>query len=93
MKNIQIKLLDTETSIIPYNLLYLADPSVEAVKDYLERGYCYIAMLEEKIIGECVLLPTRNFNIELVNLDVDEPYQNKGYGKQLINHAISIDKN
>jgi len=77
---------------IPFELLYLADPSEEAVKDYLERGECYVAYLDNEIIGECVLLPTRPFTVELVNLAIKEDYQNKGYGKQLIAHVVSVAK-
>lgn len=84
----QIELLDKNTFEIPYNLLHSADPSIEAVNDYLKRGFCYAGFLEERIIGVYVLLPTRPFTIELVNLAVDDMYQNKGYGKELVHHAI-----
>lgn len=90
MEKLNIKLLDTGTEEIPFNLLFLADPSEEAVQYYLERGYCYVGWLNDEIIGEYVLLPTRPFTIELVNLAVDERYQNKGFGKKLIAHAIGI---
>ncbi|NDV68489.1 GNAT family N-acetyltransferase [Dysgonomonas sp. 25] len=91
MENLEIKLLD-KTATPPYDLLTLADPSEEAVAYYLDRGYCYVGYLGQTAIGEYVLLPTRPFTIELVNLAVDEAYQNKGYGKKLIAHAIGIAK-
>ena len=77
-----------EDDIIPYDLLYMADPSVEAIKDYLARGCCYIGCLDNMIIGVYVLLPTRPFTVELVNLAVNEKYQNIGYGRLLVYHAI-----
>jgi len=90
MKNgIQIKLLDKSKTTVPFDLLHLADPSIEAVSDYLNRGYCYVAYWKGKVIGVYVLLPTRPFTIELVNLAVSEEYQNRGIGKLLINDAIS----
>ena len=74
----------------PYHLLNLADPSDKAVKDYLNRGFCYVACNAEKqVIGVYVLLQTRPFTVELVNLAVDEEYQGQGYGKRLVAHAIN----
>ncbi len=73
---------------IPYELLNLADESPEAIADYLKRGTCYKGIIEGKTVGEFVLLPTRPFTIELVNLAVDEEYQGKGIGKALIRHAV-----
>lgn len=90
------KLVIKELSLsdkVPYHLLYLADPSKEAVEDYLKRGTCYLAFLNELLVGEYVLLPTRPFTYELVNLAVDENYQGKGIGKQLVLHAIKSAKN
>ncbi|MFR9164982.1 MAG: GNAT family N-acetyltransferase [Dysgonomonas sp.] len=92
MKDIKIRKLKEEDEI-PYDLLYLADPSKEAVGDYLERGFCYVAEIGNIVIGVYVLLPTRPFTAELVNLAVDEDYQNKGLGKMLVNHAIDTAKN
>lgn len=78
-----------EKEYAPYHLLNLADPSDKAVKDYLDRGICYVAYNEEKqIIGVYVLLQTRPFTIELVNVAVDKEYQGQGYGKKLVAHAI-----
>ena len=77
-----------EPSQLPEELLYAADPSREAVQDYLLRGYCYAGYLNEELIGEYVLLRTRPFTVELVNLAVKEGYHNHGFGKQLVCHAI-----
>lgn len=81
-----------DTDEIPYELLYLADPSEKAVADYLRRGTCYIGYLNNKVVAEYVLLPTRPFTVELVNLAVNEEYQGKGYGKRMIQHAIEISR-
>ncbi|YCI26853.1 GNAT family N-acetyltransferase [Paenibacillus sp. Z6-24] len=74
----------------PMELLLSADPSPAIIKDYLSRGQCYIANQQQnqEIIGVYVLLPTRPKTIELVNVAVAESYQNKGIGKQLVQHAI-----
>lgn len=85
-----IKILDKVTGKIPYDLLSLADPNKEAVEDYLNRGDCFVGYSDNEAIGEYVLLPTRPFTIELVNLAVDEKYQGKGYGKKLVYHSIEV---
>lgn len=72
----------------PYHLLLDADPSKSIVDSYLERGYCYVCTIDEKLVGVYVLLPTRPKTIEIVNIAVDPSYQGKGIGKQLILDAI-----
>ncbi|MCD7971009.1 MAG: GNAT family N-acetyltransferase [Alistipes sp.] len=41
----------------------------------------------EKIVGEYILLHTRPFTAEIVNIAVAAPYRNHGIGKMLIGHA------
>ncbi|WP_409178695.1 GNAT family N-acetyltransferase [Brevibacillus fortis] len=76
----------------PMDLLLLADPSVRLVKDYVQRGQCYVAVLEDSIVGVYVLIPTRPDTIELVNVAVDEAQQGKGIGKLLVLHSIEVAK-
>ncbi|NDV96961.1 GNAT family N-acetyltransferase [Dysgonomonas sp. 521] len=87
MNELIIRILNKEEAV-PYDLLYLADPSAEAVSDYLNRGTCYVGELDGKVIGVFVLLPTRPFTIELVNLAIAEQYHNMGYGKKMVQYAI-----
>lgn len=77
-----------ETEDVPMELLLLADPSERLVKEYVERGQCYIMEQDGRIIGTYVLIPTRPETVELVNVAVDEELHGKGYGKQLVLHAI-----
>ncbi|MFC8688556.1 GNAT family N-acetyltransferase [Brevibacillus porteri] len=76
----------------PMELLLLADPSVRLVEDYVQRGQCYVAVLEDSIVGVYVLIPTRPDTIELVNVAVGEAQQGKGIGKKLVLHSIEIAK-
>jgi len=76
----------------PMDLLLLADPSVRLVRDYLQRGQCYVAILEDSIVGVYVLIPTRPDTIELVNVAVDESHHGKGIGKKLVLHSIDVAK-
>lgn len=75
---------------IPFDLLLLADPSKEIVKEYLGRGQCLVALINEEMIGALVLIRTRPETIEIVNIAVQEDYQGIGIGKKLI--VYSIDK-
>ena len=84
------KLNDDE--ILPFELLLLADPSKEIVEAYVNRGDCYVAERNERIVCVYVLLPTRPGTVELVNVAVVEEQQSRGLGKQLVMNAIMIAK-
>jgi ribosomal protein S18 acetylase RimI-like enzyme len=72
----------------PMKLLFLADPSMERVKRYLAKGQCYIGEVKGKVVGVYVLLEIEPNTVEIMNIAIDEAEQGKGYGKQLILHAI-----
>lgn len=84
------KLFDNEEA--PFDLLLVADPSRKLVKNYLNRGECYVLEHHNEIIGAYVLLPTKTATIELVNVVVTEKEQGKGIGKKLIMDAIQKSK-
>ncbi|MBY9078790.1 GNAT family N-acetyltransferase [Paenibacillus sp. HN-1] len=85
----QIRKLNTH-EFPPFELLLLADPSQKLVEEYLRRGHCYIASLNDQIIGVYVLLLTRPDTVELVNVAINEQNHGRGFGKQLVKHAIQI---
>ncbi|EPZ59869.1 hypothetical protein H477_0702 [[Clostridium] sordellii ATCC 9714] len=89
MKDIKIRKL-SKVDEIPYKLLYSADPSIESVNDYLDRGDCYIAYNNDEVLGVYVLIKTRPSILEIVNIAVEESYQGSGIGKKLV--ASAIDK-
>ncbi|MFJ7826728.1 GNAT family N-acetyltransferase [Psychrobacillus sp. NPDC096623] len=72
----------------PIELLLTADPSKLIVEEYVNRGDCFVAENERKIIGVYVLRPTRPETVELVNIAVVANQQGKGIGKQLVEDAI-----
>lgn len=86
-----IKKLD-QSLIIPWDLLLLADPSKKLVEEYLKNGQIYVAIINDKVVGEYVLLDRGNGLVEIMNIAVDERFQGQGIGKQLIMHAIQIAK-
>ncbi|MBT2288744.1 GNAT family N-acetyltransferase [Paenibacillus albidus] len=76
----------------PVELLLLADPSRKLVEEYIQRGQCLVAEMDDSIVGVYVLLRTRPETVELVNIAVDENHQGQGIGKQLVNHATQYAK-
>lgn len=91
MENIKIKKLSIKDEI-PYDLLYLADPSMEKINEYIIRGDCYIACIDNNIVGAYVIIETRPLTLELVNIAVKESHQGSGIGKHLIYSAIDLAK-
>jgi len=73
-----------KTDKLPIELLLLADPSREMVEEYVKRGECFVAEMEQQTIGVYVLLPTRPETVELVNVAVVEEQQGRGIGKRLV---------
>lgn len=89
--DLSIKKIEYE-EMFPYDLLLLADPSLELIKEYASRGEVYIAELHDVVVGVYVLIRTRPYTMELVNVAVNESFQGKGIGKALIKHAIEASK-
>lgn len=81
-----------KTDKLPIELLLLADPSREMVEEYVKRGECFVAEMEQQTIGVYVLLPTRPETVELVNVAVVEEQQGRGIGKRLVIDAIQVAK-
>lgn len=70
----------------------LADPSEQQIDSYVKRGRIYVAKDEENVIGVYVLLETRPYTMEIMNLAVVDELQGRGIGKQLLCHAIQTAK-
>lgn len=87
-----IDIIRLEKPDLPYDLLFEADESREAIEDYTSRGMCYAAVADGRAIGISVLIRTRPFTMELVNLAVDAEWRNKGVGRQLVENAIAVTK-
>lgn len=73
----------------PYELLLMADPSIDMIRKYLDKGECFVAEKGGQIIGVYVLLPMDSEKVELINIAVSENYQGRGIGKQLVLDAIN----
>jgi len=72
----------------PMDLLLLADPSEELVKQYLEGGETFVASINGITVGVILLLGRDAESAEIMNVAVAPDYQNRGIGKRLVRYAI-----
>lgn len=87
METVETQKINDKGSL-PWDLLLSADPSRKMIESYIDNSDIYIASIEEKVVGEYVLTKIDQNTIELKNIAVDEKYQGKGIGKQLVLDAI-----
>ena len=73
---------------IPRDLLYLADPSDEMLNAYVDVSYAFVCRIDREIVGALLMMPTRPFTMEIMNISVREPYWNQGIGRNLIQVAV-----
>lgn len=64
-------------------LLLLADEVEASVADYIGRGTCYAACDDGRIVGQYVLIHTRPFTAEVVNIAVVPDRQRQGIATAL----------
>jgi N-acetylglutamate synthase-like GNAT family acetyltransferase len=69
----------------PFDLLLLADESLEAVNAYINKCSVYGVSFNKTLIGVMAVMPIDSNSIELKNIAIAEKHQNKGFGKQTIN--------
>lgn len=81
----EIRKIDTPSR----ELLLLADESEASVADYIHRGVCHAALCDGEVIGQYILLHTRPFTAEIVNIAVAPARQKEGIGTALLRHAIA----
>lgn len=69
-------------------LLLLADESEASVADYIHRGTVYAAYRGGQVVGQYVLIHTRPFTAEVVNIAVAPEHQRQGIATALLAHAV-----
>ena len=84
----EIRLLNDGANL-PMNLLLEADPSEELVREYCSNGFVYESAVDDELMGVYVLLPLTDGIVEIKNIAVAEDARGQGYGKRLIQHALS----
>ncbi|MFM2266702.1 MAG: hypothetical protein RL757_142 [Bacteroidota bacterium] len=71
---------------VPYDLLLLADETVEAINQYLEDGELYVGEIENQISAVFVLKVMRDDCIEIKNIAVSKAHQRQGIGTILLKY-------
>lgn len=72
----------------PIDLLLLADPSMELVREYLDKGTCIVVKVKGMIVGTAICVENNSRSIEIMNIAVKEEYQNRGIGKKIITYIV-----
>lgn len=80
------------TTDYPYDLLLLADETVEGINKYLFDSDVYVALLPKKKqpIGVFCLRPIDADTVEIMNIAISESNQGNGIGSALIESAVRI---
>ena len=73
------------------DLLLLADEQEDMIDKYLERGELF-ALYDDDLKSVCVVTDEGSGVFEIQNLATYPRFQNKGYGRHLINHVCEYFK-
>ena len=73
---------------VPLYLLLLADPEEKSIKEYSDDSVFIAAKNEDTIVGIAVINKIDKQSIEIVNLAVNEKWQNKKIGRKLLEEVI-----
>ncbi|MBV6647472.1 MAG: GNAT family N-acetyltransferase [Cyclobacteriaceae bacterium] len=85
--DIEIKRIE-KNDPTPYDLLMMADPSLDMIEHYLANGTCYLARSGDFILGEYVTIPVSKDVVEVKNIAVYPKYRGQGIGKRMLAHAM-----
>lgn len=69
----------------PFDLLLLADESIEAINKYINDCSVFKILLNNKMIGIMAVMINNDNTIELKNIAISKRHQRNGFGKQAIN--------
>lgn len=73
------------------DLLLLADEQENMVNKYLEKGDMFL-LVDEGVKAQCIVTNEGSGVYELKNIATIPRFQNKGYGKMLINYILNYYK-
>ncbi|MEJ5962437.1 GNAT family N-acetyltransferase [Pedobacter immunditicola] len=74
---------------IPYNLLLLADETIEAIEKYIFNSELFVIEEEDEVIAAYALYVFNQEEIEIKNIAVSQAHQGQGIGKLLLHDATN----
>ena len=84
-----IKCCEVPAKSIPMSLLLLADPSEIKVRNYLVDAICFGALMDDEILGACVLNLNIDGDLELFNIATLPKFQGQGVGTTLLAFVVA----
>lgn len=81
-----IRPIDAER--VPRRLLLEADPSIERISEYLGVSDCIGALLDNDVVGACIVYPESDTASEILNIAVDPTKRGTGIGTALMRYCI-----
>lgn len=88
-QNITFDKLKTD-ELTPFELLLLADPSIDLVNEYLKSSQVFTVRHNDEIIGVGVLFPLTPEKVEIKNIAIKPEFQGQGIGSYLIENIVQF---
>jgi ribosomal protein S18 acetylase RimI-like enzyme len=76
--------------ILPIDLLRMAEPSIDELNTYVDDAIGFVAEVDSKIIGACLMTQVTPETIELKNVSVYPEYRQMGVGRSLVSFAADM---
>ncbi len=76
-----------------WDLLLLAQPSLENIQTDLNQGLCHVAKIDREIVGVFVIVQKSKQLWEITNIAVAPQYQGQKIGKTILAQAILVAQN
>ncbi len=86
-----IRLLKRQDQI-PYDLLLLADETIESIDKYIHQSDIYVLEQDNVRIAVCALQTIDSNTVEIKNIAVDTAFQGQGIGQKLLKDVINLAK-
>lgn len=83
---------DIIKSNFPYEILLLADETIDAINKYIFDSVVYGVNKNDKMIATFCLLRVDETTIEIKNIAVVDEFRNKGVGSEIIRYVKKICK-